>query len=126
VAEREFFIQQSGARVSLLSREVGNPSDDRVLGSLHERFRVIFEVAAVLRASGIPPSRWVMVVGEAIDRARASGGDETDGGAPLEHQRQTGVDRPTDLVVRSGPQTGEPRSAVNADGALSPGEVTSR
>lgn len=115
MAEREFFIQKSGTRVSLLSREVGNPSDDRVLGSLHERFRVIFEVAAVLRASGIPPSRWVMVVGEAIDRFRASGGDETDG-----------VDRPTDLVVGSGPQTGEPRSAVNADGALSPGEVTSR
>lgn len=72
MADRAFVISPAGGRVTLISRDPHDPDhrDDRVLGTLPERFRVIYEVSAVLRASGVPPERWVDVVGRGVDAER--------------------------------------------------------
>ena len=59
MADRLFVVQPAGSRVSLLSRACDSLDDDRILGSLPTKFRVIFDVAVVLRASGLAPDQWV-------------------------------------------------------------------
>jgi len=73
MADRSWSVEASGRRVNLLSRDPADPRDDRVLGSLPEKFRVVFDVEVVLRASGIPPEEWVGRIGAACAQTGAGG-----------------------------------------------------
>ena len=59
MADRYWTVVAEGGRVHLVSREVGTVEQGRQIGSLPRGFKVVFDVAALLRSSGIPADRWL-------------------------------------------------------------------